>query len=481
MDGHRGKMVYAFPPRESPFATENTKVEPPPPVKGQRGSQVSFGGPEMITPAEIYYNQVAAVQKHQKAYFANKSNIELTDEVQKRKPPMARNDPNRPRAAQSSIALTDSLPAGAGQLPPAGFFYNANGMLQELPAHAAYAARSQIAQVVPGFEKNLPPSSALQKDNPPPAEYVPRGRAKVAANSAQRTLVDAIVNGRQHGSTSAANAALERYAPAPEGKKQYMVGDGQKALKNALSWEEPIEEEPPQYGYGGGGGGAGYQYNPPYDAYFPPQQHQQQFQPLPVQPPPQQPMVDYTSQYAQQGMMQYPPPPPPQPMPPPQTISQNPPPRYPQAYPPVIPGMGRPRPDLPPPPQPQPPSFAQAQAYSGDAGAGQLMYDQERRQWVTRDGQPARYDPMLKGGQAIAQAPSAQMPPRFQPQSQKPNAGGMRHPKLWLTSNQAEFGGPAPISMVPPPPEGVERANYARHGGFSREFAPPRAGGGFNM
>ena len=68
MDGHRGKQVYNFPPRESPFATENTKVEPPPPVKGQRGSQVSFGGPEMITPAEIYYNQVAAVQKHQKAF-----------------------------------------------------------------------------------------------------------------------------------------------------------------------------------------------------------------------------------------------------------------------------------------------------------------------------------------------------------------------------------------------------------------------------
>ena len=293
--------------------------------------------------------------------------------------------------------------------------------------HAACAARSQIAQVVPGFEES---AAVVRAAKGQPAAG--RVRARAAAQGRRQLgaahLVDAIVNGCQHGSTSAANAALERYAPAPEGKKQYMVGDGQKALKNALSWEEPIEEEPPQYGDGGGGaGGGGYQYNPPYDAYsasaaaaaIPAALSSRRLQ---------QPMVDYTSQYAQQGMMQYPPPPP-QPMPPPQTISQNPPPRYPQAYPPVIPGMGRPRPDLPPPPQPQPPSFAQAQAYSGDAGPGQLMYDQERRQWVTRDGQPARASD-AQGGQAIAQAPSAQMPPRFQPQSQKPNAGGMRHPAL---------------------------------------------------
>ena len=33
-------------------------------------------------------------------------------------------------------------PAGAGALPPAGYFYNAHGELHQLPAHAATAARS---------------------------------------------------------------------------------------------------------------------------------------------------------------------------------------------------------------------------------------------------------------------------------------------------------------------------------------------------
>ena len=40
--------------------------------------------------------------------------------------------------------------------------------------------------------------------------------------------------------------------------------------------------------------------------------------------------------------------------------------------------------------------------------AGQLLYDQEQRRWVSRDGVPARYDPLLKG--MAAAVPSAPQP-----------------------------------------------------------------------
>ncbi|KAL1499338.1 hypothetical protein AB1Y20_011545 [Prymnesium parvum] len=108
-----------------------------------------------------------------------------------------------------------------------------------------------------------------------------------------------------------------------------------------------------------------------------------------------------------------------------------------------------------------------AAAPSGGEGRAPLLYDAERRQWVTGGGEPAGYDPVLQRG-----APPP--PPRFAPAGER-----ARHP-LWTSSHEHAFGRkPPPPPTLDVPPFVQEKARISHS--FSRGFAPPRSNLGFNV
>ena len=93
---------------------------------------------------------------------------------------------------------------------------------------------------------------------------------------------------------------------------------------------------------------------------------------------------------------------------------------------------------------------------------------------MSRDGKPARYDPVLKAGGKLPAAP----PLRY---AAPPGGGGLRHPKLWLSSNQAAYSGdPLKMQYQPTMPQAPEGYMHGRGGAFTRGFAPPAHGMGMN-
>ena len=412
-------------------------------------SHFALGGPEQVSQADIAYEQGVAAQRHRHAGRSQASNVILTDEVRWPTGPSAR--AHGGKSTYSQVQLNDQLPEGAGALPPAGYFYNAHGELHQLPAHAATAARSNMSAVY--FGGNLEGSELAAERALPQA-----GRAQVASGRAQRSLVDAIVFGHQHGSFSDAEASLAAANNQKVGKRMLPVR--QSRIDEAMQWDV---EESPRGGRGEATGSAagGYApggYAPPPHQYL---QQQQQYQ----QPPPQYQPLPLQQQYQQQHQ-------PPQQSyqpPPQQSYLQQP---YHQAASGAAPSSGA-----------SGVGASSSRQAPGGQLAGQLLYDQEKRQWVTRDGQPARFDPLLRGGAVVRQQQPAAPPPRYQPHppgaAQAAAAGGLRHPKLWMTSAQKAYG-EAPMDVLPPSAQGA--GPNARHGQFTRGFAPHTgAGGGFNM
>ena len=466
-------------------------------------SHFAFGGPEQVSPEEIAYEQYVAAQRHRHAGRSQASNVILTDEVRwpSGPPPKAHGG----KATQSVMhsMLTDQLPVGVGAAPPRGYFFNANGQLQQLPSHAATAARSNMSNALFGGQLE-----ANEVSRPAPGKAQVPGRA-------QRTIVDALIFGHQHGDQAQAEEVIADAAGGRHGKR--VIAARPSVIGEAMRWEEerlvPSAYQPRQQDDGGEHGMAMYggsgerqpeEYNPHFPVptyhpqkgqqqqqYQPPSQYQQQQQ---YQPPSQyQPQQQYQppSQYQPQ-QQHYQPPTQPPPRAPQQLGSYL---QQQQQQPPYSqpPSVDRSAPVLPRPHERQPPpmapassgSYAAARAHAGAVAPGQLLYDQEKRQWVTRDGQPARFDPLLRGGAAVRQQPSALSPRQPQPSfvqnvskaSNPSGGGGLRHPRLWMTSAQKAHGD-APMDVLPPTHAGG--GPNARRGQFSRAFAPPTGGGGFN-
>ena len=193
-----------------------------------------------MSPAEIAKHIDELQQKNPYAGRANASTVGdfLTDEVrwQPRHPVTGapqttafRGKQNLPRAAQTRIGglLTDEMPEGAGQAPPAGFYYNMNGQLQHSPSHPAMEDH-----MIPSYFGAL---DASEQPEPPPNV----GRAHFEGSSAQRTLADALIFGRQNGSQAKAQANLDAMIMRPDrrrpGPADVQFGD---EVGAHLAWED---------------------------------------------------------------------------------------------------------------------------------------------------------------------------------------------------------------------------------------------------
>ncbi|KOO53867.1 hypothetical protein Ctob_012793 [Chrysochromulina tobinii] len=95
---------------------------------------------------------------------------------------------------------------------------------------------------------------------------------------------------------------------------------------------------------------------------------------------------------------------------------------------------------------------------------GPLVYDPVQRRWVTRDGGvPSARDPILRGG------PSGGPPTQYDAPTAAAPSGGMRHPKLWLSTAMAEYT--KQNSQLPP--DLAPRRDANRNQSFTKAFAPP--------
>ena len=452
-------------------------------------AHIVMGGPEQVSHAEIVYEQQMAAARHKHAGRGQVSSVVLTDEVLWPAAPTGR--AHGGKSTQSDAVqqlLTDQLPKGVGAPPPAGYFVNANGQLQPIRAHASTAARSQITPTLFGA------SNAAADAAAPPEAGAGQGKAQVHGAGAQRSIVDALVFGHQHGSRAHAEASLAAAAPPPEGKRR--IEGRPSAMGDALRWQSEGHGEegfggaaPSAHAMGMGGGHQAYEYVPPLEKPFaipadPP--------PMAMHPPPSEAPHRRRDHGAHHHHHHHPP----------QTqlpAAPDPtrathlgvgvnmglgqlggqyggahggaalPPRGGAAAYAERGGLG-----VRPPPHPSEPS------------AGQLLYDQEQRRWVSRDGVPARYDPLLKG--MAAAVPSAPQPvgsavgaPPLRYGGGGGGGGGLRHPKLWMTTAQKEYG-VAPMSQMPPLSSNAQQPQpaHARGSAFTRAFAPPVPGGGFN-
>jgi hypothetical protein len=220
-------MVKTFgkPQMAAPFATDDQP--PPQPMPPSRYSEervrshVAFGGPEQISAAQIEAEIVAAARRKPFAYQAAGDQVVLTDEVLWPTRPDQRRPDQRPTAARSSMEdiLTDEMPKGTGMRPANGYFYNANGLQQQLPPHARTAARSHISATMFG---GAPTEGEA-------AEAAPAGRARVADSAAQRSVIDGIVYGRRRD-------AYELGSPV-HGRRH--VRGGESHMDEALAWPQP--------------------------------------------------------------------------------------------------------------------------------------------------------------------------------------------------------------------------------------------------
>lgn len=415
-------MVRTFdrPQNTTPFGTEkdnNLAVVPPRnenDFKIRYQSQVIFGDASQVSANEIREEAIMARNRNQYAGRTNHSNVVLTDEVRWG---------HQMRQRQPGLLLTDQLPPGAGQAPPQGYFMNANGQLQEKSVHAAAAARSQITNSLFGGH---------EAGGPPLDEY--KGRARVAQTNAQHTSLDAIVFGHQQGSVEAGNQRLLDIGGQYGGRRKLTGPESH--IMDEMAWNdptpsrdsisEPVRSRAQQRFDANGDGVLDYgEFRHPVRSVDPyarmadnsiPEDHYAPAPPLP-------PLPRYGA-----------------PAPPPQLAD------YTQA--------------------------SQHQQRGGGPPAGQLLYDAEQRQWVTREGQPARFDPLLRGG-AVVQQPSAP-PLRFAP------SGGNRNPKSWLKTTSQAANADLMANANDQPSLLNERNGFGRAQAFSRNFAQPTGGGGFN-
>ena len=217
-------MTRTYPERHSvqrPFASDGDEILRAPPEKwgSRKRSQIVIGGPDEVSTAEIAMQRQELQQRNPYAGRANSSSVILTDEVRWHAINPVSGAPQdmqpvqhggKPRAAQSHIGglLTDEMPQEAGRRPPTGFYYNANGKLQAMPS-----AR-------PVMEDHLNPNyfGALESE---PLQPFPSGvgRAHVEGGSAQRTLADAVIFGRQNGSQARAEANLNAATDRPDRRR----------------------------------------------------------------------------------------------------------------------------------------------------------------------------------------------------------------------------------------------------------------------
>ena len=313
------------PAGQLPFARDDDPLPPPGPnplankFSDAMQSHFAFGGPEQVSPEEIAYEQYVAAQRHRHAGRSQASNVILTDEVRwpSGPPPKAHGG----KATQSVMhsMLTDQLPVGVGAAPPRGYFFNANGQLQQLPSHAATAARSNMSNALFGGQLE-----ANEVSRPAPGKAQVPGRA-------QRTIVDALIFGHQHGDQAQAEEVIADAAGGRHGKR--VIAARPSVIGEAMRWEEerlaPSAYQPRQQDDGGEHGMAMYggsgerqpeEYNPHFPVptyhpqkgqqqqqYQPPSQYQQQQQ---YQPPSQyQPQQQYQppSQYQPQQQHYQPP------------------------------------------------------------------------------------------------------------------------------------------------------------------------------
>ena len=415
-------LTFAKPPQPAPFALDDgsNALEPPRSGRGRpnrqyddpKRSHIVMGGPEQVSHAEIVYEQQMAAARHKHAGRGQVSSVVLTDEVLWPAAPTGR--AHGGKSTQSDAVqqlLTDQLPKGVGAPPPAGYFVNANGQLQPIRAHASTAARSQITPTLFGA------SNAAADAAAPPEAGAGQGKAQVHGAGAQRSIVDALVFGHQHGSRAHAEASLAAAAPPPEGKRR--IEGRPSAMGDALRWQSEGHGEE---GFGGAAPSARMRWGwvagirrtstcrhsrsrlpsrptrrrwpctrrrrrPPHRRRDHGAHHHHHHHPPPTQLPaaPDPTRATHLGVGVNMGLGQL--------------GGQYGgahggaalPPRGGAAAYAERGGLG-----VRPPPHPSEPS------------AGQLLYDQEQRRWVSRDGVPARYDPLLKG--MAAAVPSAPQP-----------------------------------------------------------------------
>ena len=451
--------------REAPFALEGDVYAAPTHVNDRHTySQIALGGPDQITRADILMAQQAARLRNPHAGRSQLSSLQLTDEPPAPKPlPL----PPRARAARSSIEITDQLPANAARRPPEGFFYNEHGNLQAKPAYGPRP--TQISNALFGGPADSVPYADEQKHT---------GRAQIPDARAQRQHVDALVFGAQR----AGPAHDIDLAPPHEGRR-HVIGRSSH-VGAELRWEEEAEHErfvpsapgaPPAGGWAmdafpapRSAAAAHELFRPLIDPSQPPyqyQQQQQQYYSPPQQqyaPPPPPPKQYYSPPPPQQ--QQYAPPPPAQQ----QYYAPPPPPRHAPKAPTELVDYSR----AAAPPRLSPVSQYQLPTQNPSANAappaavsgGPLVYDPVQRRWVTRDGGvPSARDPILRGG------PSGGPPTQYDAPTAAAPSGGMRHPKLWLSTAMAEYT--KQNSQLPP--DLAPRRDANRNQSFTKAFAPP--------
>ena len=261
---------------QRPFASDGDEILRVPPAnpdwEARRRSQIVIAGPDEVSNDEIAWRRRMHEERNPYAGKANNSSLILTDEVlwQPRHPvsgaPVKNTHGSRalPRAAKTSVQLTDEMPQGAGQRPPAGYYYNSNYELQPLPSHVSKATEDNI---IPTF------FGAPDVQAPPPAANGGRALAE-GKSSAQRTVADAVMYGRQPGSHAQAEVTrrrasrddpllvgeirdrrLDRRRLGPEPEQQF----GERVSEH-LAWEHGdrgARGGDGHYGHGGGGHGGG--------------------------------------------------------------------------------------------------------------------------------------------------------------------------------------------------------------------------------
>jgi hypothetical protein len=433
--GPAGCLMRTFAERQTngapPFAVDHgQQLVLPPGISNPLAKKYSekhteshfvLGGPEQVSATDIQREGLVAAARHRHAGRTQLSSVVLTDEV--RWPAAPSNRAHGGKATCSSVELTDQQPQR--EMPAS----------QQGRAHVTGHAQPPLSPVYFG--------GAVTNEEAPQPKHG-HGRAQVPSSRAQRSLVDAIVFGHQRGSYADAEASLAAAAHR-EGRRH--LGGHASHMTEALSWHDDDNA-------GGGAGGkderpraAAAPYDRRYDAPYEAVHHERaQFGTGQEVPPARQVIpVRVPHNIASTAV------PAPHLLPAHVSDKQN--------------NQGANRAHAPP------------AVPAMDPVAGQLLYDQEKRQWVTRDGVPARFDPLLRGGAVVRQP--GPPPLRFAPQAA---VGGLRHPKLWMTTAQKAYG-EAPMPQLPSVEERLPRQqpHRARGSAFTNAFAPPAPGGGFNM
>ena len=364
-------------------------------------STIVLGGPEQVSAADIFAEQQEHVRRNPHAGRSNRSSMaELVRQDLPWQPTSVSGVPQPtggggraapPRAARSTVQLTDEMPEGTGRPPPDGYFYNANGALQLRPVHAEAAARSHMI-----------PTYFGAADVGPPEPQPNNGRARVEHNWAERADDRQVAMGRAglHRSLGPTSEALiygdgdappSAASPDARGGRRHIVGHASH-VSDHLTWSEEGER---RHHAGGRGRGGRALLASLSDSHLPPAAHRVGQPSLSGARP---------SGAAQLGDG--------------------------EAY---RPGQA----PLAPP---------------GHRGSElQLHYDQERRAWVGHDGMPTGADPLLgrrwqqptaweggglhAGSTQYATSTSHARPPMLGqpplPRRFAPPTDGLRHPRLW--------------------------------------------------